>query len=207
VREVGKGRVVTFATRSRSITPYVPNAGARRQWRDYRYWEVFYDLLARAALWSARRETTQSGAGAVTATDAALSLRQWKNSKGEVTDWKIEYTAPTRAAIKVTASDVVARGADIAVTFVPVAGAKHVARLVDYAGGRRRTLVERAVDGAFSWSTKNFESLALVTEIDAGAGLGEATTRRGMTMRSTAGARAASATCATCKWRSCAGTG
>jgi hypothetical protein len=176
VREVGKARVVTFATRSRSITPYIPNAGARRQWRDYRYWEVFYDLLARAAIWSARRELTQTGPGAVTAADSALSLRQWKNPKGEVTDWKVEYTAPTRTAIKVTASDVVARGADIEVKFEPVAGAKHVARLIDYAGGRRRTLAERPVDGAFSWSTKGFESLALVTEVEAGTGLGEATT-------------------------------
>ncbi len=174
VRDVGKARVVTFATRSRSITPYVPNAGAKRQWRDYRYWEVFYDLLARAALWSARRETTQTGTPTTVSADSSLSLKQWKNAKGEVTDWKVEYTAPTRTAIKVTASEVVARGADIDVSFTPTT--KAVARLIDYAGGRRRTLLERPVDGAFSWSTKGFESLALVTEIDAGVGLGEATT-------------------------------
>jgi len=173
VREVGKARVVTFATRSRSITPHVPNAGARRQWRDYRYWEVFYDLLARAALWTARRETTQAGAGAVTAAAANLALRQWKNSKGEVTDWKVEYTAPTRGALKVTASDVVASGADIEVKIESVTG---VARLIDYAGGRRRTLIERPVGGPFSWSTKGLESLALVTEVEAAGAVGEATT-------------------------------
>lgn len=181
VREVGKARVVTFATRSRSITPYVPSAGARRQWRDYRYWEVFYDLLARAALWSARRETSQTGGATTVATDRNLSLRQWKNSRGEVTGWQLDFTPPDHAAIKVTAPEVLARGAGIDVAWAPVAGATHVVRLVDYAGGRRRTLVERPAEGGSAkLPTEGLESLALVAEVEATSGgkrvgLGEAT--------------------------------
>lgn len=182
VREVGKARVVTFATRSRSITPFVPNAGARRQWRDYRYWEVFYDLLARAALWSSKRDLTSTGTPATVATDANLSLRQWKNSRGEVISWQMDFTPPTHASIPVTAPDLIARGAGIEVKFVPIAGAAHVARLVDYAGGRRRTLVERSVEGgSVKLSTQGLDSLALVSEVEATSGgkrvgLGEATT-------------------------------
>lgn len=181
VREVGKGRVVTFAVRCRSLTPYVRDAGAKRQWREYRYWEVFHDLLARAALWSARREMPRAGAP-TTKDDGVFSLRQWKNAKGDVTSWQIDYKAEPIAAVKVTAPPVVARGADLSVGFEPLAGATHLVRLVDYAGARRRTLVERAVEGnSVTISTKGLESLALVAEVEARTGsrrvgVGEATT-------------------------------
>ncbi len=184
VREVGKARVVTFGVRCRSLTPFVRDAGGRRQWRDYRYWEVFYDLLARAALWTARRDWVREGpaAPATGSADPNLSLRQWRNPKGEVTAWQLDFTPPSTAALKVGAPDLLARGADLAVRFDPVAGAAHVVRLIDYADGRRRTLLERPVEGgSVTLSTKGLESLALVAEVEAQAGgkrvaLGEATT-------------------------------
>lgn len=182
VREVGKGRVVTFAVRCRSLTPYVRDAGAKRQWREYRYWEVFHDLLARAALWSARRDFPKDGTPAVLPADGPFTLRQWKNAKGEVASWQVDYQADLPAPLKVTAPQVIAPGADLELGFEPVAGATHTVRLVDYAGARRRTLVERAVDGnRVVLSTQGLESLALVAEVEARSGsrrsgLGEATT-------------------------------
>ncbi|HEV3029260.1 MAG TPA: hypothetical protein VG457_16900, partial [Planctomycetota bacterium] len=185
VRDVGKGRVVTFAVRCRSLTPWVPDAAAKRQWRDYRYWEVFYDLLARAALWSARRELLREGSPVTVppkADDGGFSLRQWKNSKGDVTSWQLDFKAEAMAAIKVSAPQTIAAGAELTVSFEPVAGATHVVRLVDYAGARRRTLLERTVNGSsVTLPTRGLESLALVSEVEARTGsrrsaLGEATT-------------------------------
>ncbi len=177
VREVGKARVVTFGVRCRSLTPHVPDAGARRQWRDYRYWEVFYDLLARAALWTARRDAAPAGEPAAVVAkhaDPNLSLKQWKNAKGEVSAWRLEFKAPTLAAIRVTAPEIIARDADLSVSFEPAA---RVVRLVDYAGARRRTLLEQAVDGkTATLSTKGLESLALVVEAEADGARGETTT-------------------------------
>lgn len=166
VRDVGKGRVVTFGVRSHALAPWIRNGN-----RPYRYWEVFYDLLARAALWSARREMAREGApqpAAAAHPDPNLSLRQWKNPQGQVTAWELGFAPPTHAALKVTAPEVVARGAELAVAFQPVAGAKHVARLVDHAGGRRRTLVEKAVDSSpVVFSTRGLESLGLSAEVEA----------------------------------------
>ncbi len=178
VREAGKGRVVTFGVRCRSLTPHVPDAGARRQWRDYRYWEVFYDLLARAALWTARRDAAPAGeptAVAAKHADPTFSLKQWKNAKGEVSAWRLDFAPPTRGVVKVTAPEIIARDADLAVAFEP---AVRVVRLVDYAGARRRTLLEKAVDGkTATLSTKGLESLALVVEAEAADGArGETTT-------------------------------
>src|SRR5882672_1306176 len=174
VREVGKARVVTFAVRCRSLTPYVGNAGARRQWRDYRYWEVFHDLLARAALWSARRDMVRDGKETTTTGDPNLSLRQWKNAKGEVTSWQLDFAPSSLKPIKVTAPALIARGGEIAVKVEPASPA--TARLIDYAGGRKRTLLERPVEGgAATLSTRGLESLALVVEIQADGAKGEAT--------------------------------
>lgn len=173
VREVGKARVVTFGVRCRSLTPFVPDAGARRQWRDYRYWEVFYDLLARAALWTARRELPAEGeptAVEVKHPDPCLTLKRWSGGA-----WRLDFKAPTAAAIKVTAPDVIARDADLAVKFEPAA--KGVVRLVDYAAGRRRVMLEKDVDGAeATLSTKGLEALALVVEVETPSARGEATT-------------------------------
>jgi len=180
VREVGKGRVVTFAVRCRSLTPYVHDAGAKRQWRDYRYWEVFYDLLARAALWSARREMPKTG-NLIKSEEGRFSLSQWKNAKGEVTSWQLEFKPEPLAAIKVKAPETIAQGSELTISFEPVAGATHVLRLVDYAGARRRTWLERTVDGAsVTLPTRGLDSLALVAEVEARAGskraaIGEAT--------------------------------
>jgi hypothetical protein len=185
VREAGKGRVVTFAVRCRSLTPFVRDAGARRQWRDYRYWEVFYDLLARAALWSARRDAAREGdARPLQAkhADPRLSCRQWKNARGEVTAWALDFAPASSASIKVTAPERIACGDDLPIRFEPVPGATHRVRLVDYAGGRRRTLLEQSAEGSSATlSTRGMESLALVTEVEAVAegrrvALGEATT-------------------------------
>ncbi|HXX93250.1 MAG TPA: hypothetical protein VEN81_06425, partial [Planctomycetota bacterium] len=63
-----------------------------------------------------------------------------------------------------------------------VPGATHVARLVDYAGARRRTLVERPAEGgSVQLPTRGLESLALVAEVEARSqgrrvALGESTT-------------------------------
>jgi len=185
VREAGKGRVVTFAVRGRSLAPFIRDAGARRQWRDYRYWEVFYDLLARAALWSARRDIVREGdARPLEAKhpDPRLSCRQWRNAKGEVTGWQLDFAPASTASIKVTAPETIARGEDLVVRFDPVAGATQRIRLVDYAGGRRRTLLEQAADGpSATLSTRGMDSLALVAEVEAlqdgrRVALGEATT-------------------------------
>jgi hypothetical protein len=185
VREAGKGRVVTFAVRCRSLTPFVRSAGARRQWREYRYWEVFYDLLGRAALWSARRDPVRGGEARPLQAkhpDPRLSCRQWTNAKGEVTAWQLDFAPASSASIKVTAPETIGRGEDVAVRFDPVPGATHRIRLVDYAGGRRRTFLDQAAEGpAATLSTRGLESLALVTEVEALAdgrrvALGEATT-------------------------------
>jgi hypothetical protein len=185
VREVGKGRVVTFAARCRSLTPFVRDAGARRQWREYRYWEVFYDLLARAALWSARRDGPREGdAQPLRARhpDPRLSCRQWKNAKGEVTAWQLDFMPASTASIKVTAPETIGRGEDLAVRFDPVPGATHRIRLVDYAAGRRRTLLDLPGEGPSAiLPTRGLESLALVAEVEAltegrRVALGEATT-------------------------------
>src|SRR5579862_6390136 len=185
VREVGKGRVVTFAVRCRSLTPFVRDAGAMRQWKEYRYWEVFYDLLARAALWSARRELSREGTLSTLPSrpdDGGFSLRQWKNPKGEVTSWQLEFRADPPASIRVRAPETLTLGEDLKVTFEPVSGAAHVVRLVDYAGARRRTLREQSMEGtSVTFPTKGLESLALVAEVTATTGsrrvaVGEATT-------------------------------
>lgn len=171
VREVGRARVVTFGVRCRSLTPFVPDAGARRQWRPYRYWEVFFDLLARAALWTSHRDLAREGAPVAWPlgdADSHLTLRQWRNSKGAVTDWQLEFTPPTEAVLKVTATEFAARDQEISARFEPVAGAVHTVRLVDYAGGHRRTFLERTVDGSpVTLPTRGLDSLALVTEVEA----------------------------------------
>jgi hypothetical protein len=182
VRQAGKGRVATFAVRSRSLAPWVRDAGARRQWRDYRYWEVFYDLLARAALWTARRDAAPAGDPVPVAAghaDPNLSLKQWRNGKGEVTGWRLDFTAPTRAAIKVSAPELLARDAMLPVAFEPAGPGPHAVRLLDYAGARRRTLLERSVAGKeTSLPTRGLPSLALVVEVEAadGSARGETTT-------------------------------
>ena len=173
VREAGKGRVVTFGVRCRSLTPYVPDAGARRQWRSYRYWEVFHDLLARAALWTARRELAAEGepkAVEVKHPDPHLSLKRYAGGA-----WRLDFAAPTAAAIKVTAPEIIARDADLPVRLEPAA--RGVLRLVDYAAARRRVLLEREIDGAEAvLPTKGLEALALVVEVETPSARGESTT-------------------------------
>jgi hypothetical protein len=166
VREVGKGRVVTFGVRCHALAPSIRNGN-----RPYRYWEVFYALLARAALWSARRDMTREGepqAATAGHPDPNLSLRQWKNSRNQVTDWQLDFVPPSHATLKVTAPELLQPGSDLTVSFEPVAGARHVVRLVDHAGARRRTLVEKAVDAApVVLSTRGLDSLGLSVEVEA----------------------------------------
>lgn len=172
VREAGKGRVATFGVRCRSLAPHVPDAGARRQWRDYRYWEVFYDLLARAALWTARRDLATEGepkAVEVKHPDPNLALKRWPSGA-----WRLDFTPPSRATIKVSAPEVIPRGTNLRVAFE---GEARKIRLVDYAGARRRTLLEKDVESSpVTLSTEGLESLALVVEVEGASGArGEAT--------------------------------
>ncbi|HHN46835.1 MAG TPA: hypothetical protein ENN09_05270, partial [Planctomycetes bacterium] len=89
VRQVGKGRVVTFATRADSLTP---NFNMGRVPSDYRFWEVWFNLFNRAAYWAAGREFTKAGQPSALPADPAnqdpcLSAQQWKDAQGKVTDW------------------------------------------------------------------------------------------------------------------------
>lgn len=55
VREYGKGRVVTFAYKNAGFTP--PAVDPVKTQTTWDYWEYYYDLLIRAIIWSARRES------------------------------------------------------------------------------------------------------------------------------------------------------
>lgn len=178
VRQVGKGRVVTFGFRSESLAPMVKKSGNKRSWREYRYQEAFYDLMARATLWSAGREMTRTGDGA-TATalkhpDPCLTLKQWKNGKGEVTAWELGFTPPKYQTIEVKAPEFIKQGESLKVDFTLPAGLPEGTRitlgLVDYAGNRRRTMLEKTLtvgDTTATLATAGLEQLAIFSEVEA----------------------------------------
>ncbi len=191
VKTVGKGRVVTFAWRTESLAPHIDGPNDKRQWRDYRYWEVFYALMARAVLWTSHRDMAQDGDPVVLANpqfpDPNLTLKQWKNAQGQVTDFELGFIPPTYADLKVTAPEFLTRAdRTLPVTFAlpkdPPADASVTVRLVDYTGDRRRTMrestfkladagkggLETAGDGAdrVTMSVENLTSLGLYVEAE-----------------------------------------
>ena len=189
VREVGNARVVTFAVRSESIAPAIGEARNGRQWRDYRYWEVFYDLLARSAMWTAKRDMSRNGEAVVLKDakypDSALTLSQWKNAKGEVTAWEMGFNAPQYAAITVQSPQFIKKGDELQVQFKltgePAADTSYTLRFVDYAGNRRRTMLERPLNlsdikdaAANSYKlvvpTAKLDQLAIFVEVEATKG-------------------------------------
>ncbi len=158
VRQVGKGRVVTIAARTASLTPHmaVPDGFAERP--PYRYWEAWYALLARAAAWAGDRPLARQGAAQVAAVAGAdadpwYTVRQWKDAHGAVTDWELGFADPDPAflRIKVQAPATVAAGAPIALTFTAPGGARDAtwtALLGEPGDGRWRTLGTLPVDAA-----------------------------------------------------------
>ena len=124
VKQVGKGRVVTFSIRSDGLSP--PMALTPDQHLgdgfEFRYWEIWYDLLARAAYWASGSEFSRTGDAlklAVTGDDADenLSVRQWKDSAGKVTDWQIDFVKPRRTVLPLFVPEMVDRGANIELGF------------------------------------------------------------------------------------------
>ncbi len=174
VRQVGKGRVVTFATRGWSLTPLMD---AAEGWADrpaHRSWETWYALLSRAALWAANRPLARSGQPSVLPVggehaDPWYTVRQWKDAQGAVTDWELAFANPDpqfqRVALE--APQIVDPGASITVKIVIPDGLKDAtwtAMLGELGDGRWRTLASAAVqDGALSFpSTRVRQPIALV---------------------------------------------
>lgn len=110
IKQVGKGRVATFAYRATSLTPNIKQSAEEMNVRSYRYWEVIYSLLNRTALWTAKRPFIREGEKSELKStnkdvERVYLVNQWKNKKGEVTDWEILYTPPKQSTV--TALDVV----------------------------------------------------------------------------------------------------
>ncbi|MFH1706946.1 MAG: hypothetical protein ABIF71_03395 [Planctomycetota bacterium] len=159
VRDVGKGRVATFAVRADSLTPNFSIPAGKRDVRDYRYWEVWYSLLNRAALWTAKRELKRDGAAVELALDAAnrdkvLVPAVWKDANGAVTDWKFkQYLPPAamQAEWKMILPATVPAGKPITLAFDPPPGytaTGYKVRLAEIMSDRSRTLLELAIDPA-----------------------------------------------------------
>ncbi len=158
VRQVGKGRVVTIAARSPSLTPYmaVPDDFVARP--EHRYWEAWYALLARAAAWAGNRPLSRQGEPQVLAVkgddaDPWYSVRQWKDAAGAVTDWELGFADPDPAFLRfpVQAPVSVMPGTSITLTFAAPeksAGATWSAVLGELGDGRWRTLATVPVTAA-----------------------------------------------------------
>ena len=158
VRQVGKGRVVTCAARGQSLTPMMnaPEGFANRP--PYRYWEAWYDLLARSAAWAGGRNLAHQGQAEVAKVegenaDPWYTLRQWKDAAGTVTDWELAFAdpAPGLKHFPINAPEAVPPGQPIALTFaVPegLAGVRWTAVLGELGDGRWRTLAQAEVDAA-----------------------------------------------------------
>jgi hypothetical protein len=174
VRQVGKGRVVTFATVGWSLTPLMDTPDGYADRPAYRYWETWYSLLSRSALWAAGRPLARAGAAkdlAVTGdhADPWYTVRQWSDAQGKVTDWELRFADPTpelrRFALQVPVA--VDPGAAIPVRFtVPegLTGVTWSAMLGELGDGRWRTLATTSVEGgAVSFpSTRVRQPIALV---------------------------------------------
>jgi len=120
VKQLGKGRVVTFAFRSRGLTPSLMlNADDCMTTYPYRYWEIWYDLLARSVHWVSGRTFTHSGEAMPLVVqgedaDSSLKAKQWKDVSGKVTDWQIDFTPPPVIdVVRLTVPEMLDHGKDI----------------------------------------------------------------------------------------------
>ncbi|HYG76465.1 MAG TPA: hypothetical protein VEK08_15780 [Planctomycetota bacterium] len=157
VRQVGKGRVVTFATRAISLTPTMGMPGDFVNAPRYRYWEAWYNLLNRAILWAGNREFSRKGNPAELAVssehaDPFFTARQWKDESGKVTDWELVFKDPnpTLKKFDVTAPEVIKHGEKLALTFSApdIKDAEWTASLSETGGEHWRTLETAKVDPA-----------------------------------------------------------
>jgi len=122
VKQVGKGRVITFAFRAGCLSPSLRvDADNRMAKYPYRYWEVWYNLLARSAYWAAGRTFKREGEGVPLVAqgedaDPCLHVKQWKDPQGLVTDWQMEFTPPpVISVLRLTVPEMVEHGKDIPV--------------------------------------------------------------------------------------------
>ena len=147
VKKLGKGRVVTFATRARSLTPDVnirqDKTPPYRFWDpSFRFWEAWYSLENRALLWAAGREFKREGQAVDLKVDAenaepACVARQWKNASGQVTDWELVFTPAPVSSVEIAAPEAVRPGEKIPISFEQPAsaiGAKWAVILGEKAG-------------------------------------------------------------------------
>ncbi len=125
VKQVGKGRVITFAFYSDCLTPPMRVTDSERiQMYPYRYWEVWYDLLARSVYWASGRSFKRDGSAvplAAQGEDADLNLKvqQWKDAQGKVTDWQMDFTPPpVLKHVVMHAPEMLALGKDIEISFM-----------------------------------------------------------------------------------------
>ncbi|MFC1582178.1 hypothetical protein ACFL4W_01435 [Planctomycetota bacterium] len=97
VKQLGKGRVVTFAARSLSLTPVFRVPQDFPNQLPHRFWEAWYSLANRSLMWAAKREFKREGdpvelkADGIHA-DPSYTVKQWKDAAGKVTDWELVYT-------------------------------------------------------------------------------------------------------------------
>ena len=122
VKQVGKGRVITFAFRAGCLSPSLRvNADDRMQNYPFRYWEVWYNLLARSAYWAAGRTFQRAGEAVPLAAqgedaDPCLQVKQWKDAQGRVTDWQMEFTPPPAISVlRLNVPEMIEHGQDLPV--------------------------------------------------------------------------------------------
>jgi len=156
VKQVGKGRVVTIGARSHSLTPLFRAPEDYPKKLPYRFWEAWYSLANRALLWAAKREFTRVGEPVILQAsgqnkDDYFTVRQWKNPKGEITDWELIFN-PLNKDVKrldVKAPAALNPGEKLTVTFSPAAGlegAQWTALLGEITNQRWRTLERLPLD-------------------------------------------------------------
>jgi len=128
VKQLGKGRVVTLSVRTDGLSPGLNMSPEQRlnEGFEYRHWEVWYDLLARATYWASGSTFTREGAPTKLEVsgddrDENLSVRQWKDKAGKVTDWQLDFVKPQLTVTRLFVPDMVDRGMTIEVGFTPPA--------------------------------------------------------------------------------------
>lgn len=189
VKQVGKGRVVTIAARSLSLTPTMPQPHDFANAARYRYWEAWYSLIDRAILWAGGREFSRKGTPSELKVspenaDSFYSVQQWKDDAGKVTDWELTFKNPNPALKKFTLKvpDVVKHGEKITATFTApeVADATWTVTLGELGGDVWRTLEKmplNAKDGKIELPTTRVTQNMSLIKIEAtkdGALLAEA---------------------------------
>jgi hypothetical protein len=180
VKQLGKGRVVTFATRALSLTPLMNGPEEFQKRIPYRFWEAWYSLENRAICWAAGREFTRAGEPVELKAegehaDPYFAARQWKNAEGKVTDWELVFTAPKADVQKceIKVPEAVNLGEPIVANFTlpaNVEGAEWVALLGEMIDCRWRTLERITVDpkaAAVELSTARVRSYMAYIKVEA----------------------------------------